>query len=74
MKLPAVSGKDVYNALIRNGWGEVRTGASTHRYLKNPDRGELVTVPCTTKDLPKGTLSSIPKQAALTADELQQML
>jgi predicted RNA binding protein YcfA (HicA-like mRNA interferase family) len=74
VKLPAVSGKEVFNALIRNGWVEIRTGASSHRFLKHPNRGGLVTVPYTTKDLPKGTLNSILKQAGLKAPELHQML
>ena len=73
-RLPAVSGKDVYKALLRNGWVEVRTGAGSHRYLKHPDKGGLVTIPYTNGDLPKGTLKSILKQAGLTADELQNML
>ncbi len=73
-RLPAVSGKDVFRALNRNDYDEVRTAAGSHRFLKHATRGGLVTVPHTTKDLPKKTLGSILKQADLSADELAEML
>ncbi len=72
-RLPAVSGKDVFRALNRNGYDEVRTAAGSHRFLKHATRGGLVTEPYT-KDLPKKTLGSILKQADLSADELAEML
>ena len=75
-RLPAVSGKDVFRALNRNGYDEVRTAAGSHSFLKHATRGGLVlvTVPYTNKDLPKKTLGSILKQADLSADELAEML
>ncbi|HEX9722697.1 MAG TPA: type II toxin-antitoxin system HicA family toxin [Vicinamibacteria bacterium] len=72
--MPSVSSADVIRALTRNGWQEVRTKASSHRYFQNPNKGGLVTVPFHRKDLPKGTLHSICKQAGITKEELAAML
>ena len=74
-KLPSVSGKEVYGALKRNRYEDVRTSASSHRYLKHPDKGGLVAIPFHgNRNLPKGTLKSILKQAGITADDLVNML
>ncbi len=45
-------GKPVVRALTRNGWQEVRTKATSHRYFQNPNKGGLVTVPFHRKDYP----------------------
>ena len=42
--------------------------------FRNPNKGGLVTVPFHRKDLPKGTLHSICKQAGITKEELAAML
>ena len=75
MSLPAVSGKDVFKALKRNGYVEVPSAASSHRHLQHPDKGSKVTIPIHgNRDLPKGTLNSILNQAGITANELVAML
>lgn len=73
-RLPRTSGKDLLAALRRNGWEVVSTRGS-HHYLRNPTRGGLVTVPVHgTKTLELKTMSSILRQAELTAEELKEML
>ncbi|CAM9399802.1 MULTISPECIES: type II toxin-antitoxin system HicA family toxin [Acinetobacter] len=47
-----------------DGWYEVRVRGS-HHHFKHPTKEGLVTVPHPKKDLPKGTVKSILKQAGL---------
>jgi predicted RNA binding protein YcfA (HicA-like mRNA interferase family) len=47
----------------------------SHHYLRHPDRpGVLVTVPYHNRDLKRGTLRAILRQAGLTTEELQDLL
>jgi predicted RNA binding protein YcfA (HicA-like mRNA interferase family) len=59
-----VNSRDVLRRLREAGWGEVRQKGS-HVQLKHPDRPGLVTVPHPKRDLPKGTLRSIERQAGI---------
>ena len=56
--------KDVIKQLEREGWQLVRTKGS-HHHFKHPERDGLVTVPHPKRDLPKGTVDNIFKQAGL---------
>jgi predicted RNA binding protein YcfA (HicA-like mRNA interferase family) len=51
--------------LEEDGWLLVRTRGS-HRQYKHPDKPGLVTVPHPKRDLPRGTVRSIFKQAGWT--------
>jgi predicted RNA binding protein YcfA (HicA-like mRNA interferase family) len=57
--------REVIRRLEREGWRLIRSRGS-HRQYKHPDRPGLVTVPHPRRDLPKGTLRSIFKQAGWT--------
>ncbi len=57
-----MSSQDVLKRLLAEGWVQVRSRGS-HRQFKHPNLTGLVTVPHPKKDLPKGTLKSIFKQA-----------
>lgn len=57
-----MSSHDVIKRLLAEGWEQVRSRGS-HRQFKHPIRTGLVTVPHPKKDLPRGTLKSIFKQA-----------
>jgi len=48
----------------QDGWKEERITGSHHHY-KHPTKPGLVTIPHPKKDLPKGTVNSILKQAGL---------
>jgi len=52
----------VIRRLKAEGWTLARTKGS-HRQYRHPERPGLVTVPHPKRDLPKGTLRSIAKQA-----------
>ena len=55
---------DVIRALKADGWYEVNCVGS-HKQFSHPTKAGRVTVPCSKKDLPKGTLSSIQRQAGI---------
>ena len=54
--------REVIRRLKRDGWREVASKGS-HRQFKHPDRSGRVTVPHPKRDLPKGTLKAIRRQA-----------
>ena len=54
----------VIKRLEDDGWFFVRATGSHHHY-KHPTKTGLVTVPHPKKDLPKGTVNSILKQAGI---------
>jgi len=59
-----VNSRDVIRALIEAGWVHVATKGD-HWQFKHPDRPGRVTVPHPKRDLPRGTLGSIERQAGL---------
>ncbi|WP_245764355.1 type II toxin-antitoxin system HicA family toxin [Salegentibacter sp. UBA1130] len=48
----------------KDGWYLVRTKGS-HHHFKHPKKRGIVTIPHPKKDLPKGTVNSILKQAGI---------
>jgi len=72
--LPAVTPRQIIRALQRAGFF-VHHIRGSHHYLRHPDKpGVLVTVPYHNRDLKRGTLHSIMRQAGLGADELIDLL
>ena len=59
-----VTSADVIRALKRDGWSEVRVKGS-HHHFKHPTKPGIVTVPHPKKDIPRGTLGSIERQAGI---------
>lgn len=55
---------DIIKQLQQDGWHLVRITGS-HHHFKHDIKSGLVTVPHPKKDLPKGTVNSILKQARL---------
>ena len=55
---------EVIEMLKSDGWYLVATRGS-HKQYKHPEKWGRVTVPHPKKDLPKGTVNSILKQAGL---------
>ena len=73
-RLPRVSGKQVAEALERNGFALSHVRGS-HHYLRKSDGSGLVVVPVHgNRDLPTGTLRSILRQADLDAEDLVRFL
>jgi predicted RNA binding protein YcfA (HicA-like mRNA interferase family) len=55
---------DLIRALKKAGWQEVRCVGSHHQF-KHPSKPDLITVPHPKKDLGKGLVHKIRKQAGL---------
>lgn len=73
-KLPIVSGKDVVKALSKLGFQHVRTHGS-HAILNKQTPQGKVTIPVPLhKELAKGTLKSIMRQADLSLEEFLKLL
>ena len=56
--------REVIRMIEEDGWCLVRVKGSHHQY-KHSTKPGLVTVKHPTKDMPKGTLNNIKKQAGL---------
>ena len=69
---PVVSGKALVRALERDGWSVVRQRGS-HVRLKKSGRRYALVVPLH-KELKKGTLAGILRDAGLTTDGLRELL
>lgn len=54
--------RSIIRRLRDEGWEHVRTKGSHHQF-KHPDQASLVTVPHPKKDLPRGTVRAIYRQA-----------
>ncbi len=63
-KLPSLDPKNIINILKRNGFVLDRTKGSHHIYY-HPESKRRVIIPFHKKDLPKGTLMEILRQAGL---------
>ncbi|MHC1602576.1 MAG: type II toxin-antitoxin system HicA family toxin [Methermicoccaceae archaeon] len=72
-KLPALTPKKVIRILESRGFILDRTKGSHHVYY-NPATRRRVTVPLHSKELPKGTLIEILKQAGISREELDELL
>lgn len=74
-RLPGLSAKQVLDALLRAGFFIARTSGSHHLLVHDEDPARRVTVPYHgAKDLPKGTLRAIIRQAGFTVEEFLDLL
>ncbi len=72
-RLPSVRPRQVLRALQRAGWEIYRTRGS-HVSLRKEGCPYVVTVPMHTREMPKGTLTDIIKDAGLTPEEFADLL
>jgi predicted RNA binding protein YcfA (HicA-like mRNA interferase family) len=73
-KLPIVSGYDVLKVLSKIGFQHVRTSGS-HAILNKQTETGKITIPVPLhKELAKGTLKSIMRQAKLSIEDLIKLL
>jgi predicted RNA binding protein YcfA (HicA-like mRNA interferase family) len=73
-KLPVVKPRELLRALQRSGF-YVHHHTGSHARLLHVSRSELrVTVPIHSKDIPKGTLRHILRQAQLTPEQFKDLL
>jgi len=57
--------RDLIRMIEDDGWELVRVKGSHHQF-KHPTKPGLVTIPHPKKELPRGTVTSIKRQAGLT--------
>jgi predicted RNA binding protein YcfA (HicA-like mRNA interferase family) len=69
---PVVSGRSLVRALERDGWSVVRQRGS-HVRLKRPGRRHALVVPLH-KEVKKGTLAGILRDAGMSSDRLRELL
>lgn len=73
-KLPVVSGIEIVKALSKIGYGHVRTKGSHAILNKQTEKGKI-TIPIPLhKELAKGTIKSIMRQAELDLEYLLELL
>ena len=72
-RLPACTPTDVIRALARAGFF-LDHSTGSHRYYRHPNRPGVVTVPFHRRELKRGTLLAILKQAGLTRDQFLEFL
>jgi len=72
-KLPSLTPRKIVRVLERKGFILDRTKGS-HRIYYHPETKRRVVVPVHKRDLPKGTLLEILKQAGITREELRELL
>jgi len=71
-KLPSLTPKKIITILESRGFALDRVKGSHHIYY-HPETKRRVVVPLHKKDLPKGTLFEILKQAGISKDELRDL-
>ena len=72
--IPVVTSRQLIRALLRAGFF-VHHVRGSHHYLKHPDKpGLLVSVPFHSRDLKRGTVGAILRQAGIAVDELRDPL
>lgn len=69
---PVVSGERLIKALRKDGWEVIRQRGS-HVRLKKPGRRHALVVPLH-KEVKRGTLGGILRDADLTSDDLRRLL
>jgi len=72
-KLPALTPQKIIKVLGRRGFILDRIKGSHHIYY-HPETKRRAVVPLHKRDLPKGTLLEILKQAGMTKEELKDLL
>ena len=74
MRLPVISGKEMIKILTKQGFRTVRQkGDHVSLYKKSGDEPLLVVVPLK-KEIKKGTLLNILRQAKITREEFEKLL
>ncbi|MCX7794656.1 MAG: type II toxin-antitoxin system HicA family toxin [Thermodesulfovibrionales bacterium] len=71
-KLPSLTPQEVINILEKKGYILERIKGS-HRIYRHPETRKMVVIPYHKKDLPKGTLLEILKQAGITKKEIEKL-
>ena len=72
-KLPSLTPQEIIKILERKGFVLDRIKGSHHIYYQ-PEMKRRVVVPLHKRDLPKGTMLEVLKQADISKEELRELL
>ncbi len=72
-KLPAITPKDIIRVLEKEGFVLDRIKGSHHIY-SHPETRRRAVIPIHKKDLPKGTLLEILRQAGISKEDIKDLL
>lgn len=72
-KIPSLNPQKIIRVLEKKGFVLERAKGS-HQIYRHPETKRMAVVPFHKKDLPKGTLLEILRQAGITRDELEELL
>lgn len=72
--LPSLSPKRLIRVLKKVGFSIVQQSGSHIKFEHQTERGLNVVIPLHNKDLPRGFLKAILKQANITEDRLRKLL
>lgn len=70
--LPAISGKELVRILLKRGWQEVRQRGS-HIIVQKVGESRGVSIP-NHRELSKGTLRSLLKQAGISVEDFRKLV
>ena len=73
MRLPSIRPTEVIRALEKAGWSVDRQ-AGSYVILVKPDMPGIVSVPMHRKDIPRGTLRGILKDAGISQEGFRELL
>ena len=74
-RLPGVSARQLLRALERAGFSVVRSSGSHHYLIHRTDSSRRTVVPYhAARDLPRGLVRAILRQAGLSVDEFRKFL
>lgn len=72
-KLPVIKPIQIVKILESVGF-EKRRQTGSHLILRHPKTGKIIPIPIHSRELKRGTLMSILKQAELSRDELKDLI
>ncbi|OQY82830.1 MAG: hypothetical protein B6D41_17820 [Chloroflexi bacterium UTCFX4] len=72
-RLPSLRPSQVVRALEKDGW-EVDRQSGSHVVLVKPGHSAIVVVPMHRRDIPRGTLRGILKDAGLSQEDFRKLL
>ena len=72
-RLPAVKPQELIRVLERRGWQLIRTRGS-HYVFKHPEFPNRIVVPIHGRELKRGILTAIMKDAGISRQELRELM
>jgi predicted RNA binding protein YcfA (HicA-like mRNA interferase family) len=72
-RLPTVRPRQLIRVLERNGWRLARSKGS-HHHFTHPENPSIISVPVHARDMKRGTIADILKDAGISHEEFLRLL